>query len=195
MFRTPNLLSPRYLTRSLPEAATFPIFFRDFSGLRLRKLCKYILRNRSSVNIDILGGYHITRMTLTMSEIREGQLSSCVGSPKIALVIQNSVEDPVAKATFYVTQVTQVEEDGVEHVSEQRYRYSQLLAFNEMLKLEYGEIRIMRLFPPKKWVGNKEGDFVETRQSAIQNWMTALVKDEETCHDPRVREFFQIRQS
>ena len=69
-------------------------------------------------------------------------------------------------------------------------RYSILLDFNENLIHDYGAIHILRMFSPKKWVGNKQGDFVQQRMEAIQKWMTELVEDEELCDDPKLRSFF-----
>lgn len=131
-------------------------------------------------------------MTETTSELKERQLATCKSQSKIAIVILNYADDPVAKATFYNTQCTRVDANGQEHVTENRYRYSQLLEFNEQLMHDYGAIRLLRLFPPKKWVGNREGNFVEQRMAQIQKWMTEIVQDEELCDDPKVRNFFKL---
>ena len=131
-------------------------------------------------------------MTLSTSELKDKQLQNCKSKSKIAIVILNYADDPVAKATFYNTQCTRVDASGQEHVTENRYRYSQLLEFNEQLMHDYGAIRLLRLFPPKKWVGNRQGDFVQQRMEAIQAWMTELVEDEELCDDPKVRSFFKL---
>lgn len=133
-------------------------------------------------------------MTLSTAELKEKQLQNCKSQSKIAIVIQNYADDPVAKATFYNTQCTRIDANGQEQVTENRYRYSQLLEFNEQLMHDYGAIRILRLFPPKKWVGNRQGDFVQQRMEAIQAWMTELVEDEELCDDPKVRSFFKLTQ-
>jgi hypothetical protein len=131
-------------------------------------------------------------MTLSTSELKAKQLESCPSKTKIAIVILNYADDPVAKATFYNTECTFVDENGVEHVSENRYRYSALLDFNETLVHDYGAIRILRLFPPKKWVGNKEGSFVQQRMEQIQKWLTEIVEDEELCEDQKVRDYFHL---
>jgi hypothetical protein len=133
-------------------------------------------------------------MSDATADLKAKQLESCPSESKISLIITGSADDPVAKATFYVTQCTVVN-NGVETTSENRYRYSGLLDFNDSLIHDYGAIRILRLFPPKKWVGNREGNFVQQRQDAIQNWLNELIADEELCDDPKVREFFKVTKS
>jgi hypothetical protein len=128
---------------------------------------------------------------LSAEDLKAKQLESCPSASKISLVITGAAEDPLAKATFYTTQCTVVN-DGAESTTENRYRYSQLLEFNDSLIHDYGAIRILRLFPPKKWVGNREGNFVQQRQDAIQTWLNELIADEELCDDPKVREFFKV---
>jgi hypothetical protein len=128
-----------------------------------------------------------------VEELRAKQLESCPAALKISLIITGFQEDAAAKATFFTVEAQLDKEDGAKVTSETRHRYSQLLEFNEKLINEkYGAIRILRLFPPKKFIGNKEGDFVTQRKDALQLWLNELVSDEETCADPRVREFFQL---
>jgi hypothetical protein len=104
-------------------------------------------------------------------------------------VITSTVDD--GKATFYIAQCTVVA-NGVESTKKNCFRYSQLLDFNEGLMKDYGAIRILRLFPPKKWVGNHDGNFVQQRLEAIQLWMSELIEDEELCDDQKVRTFFGL---
>ena len=125
------------------------------------------------------------------SEIKEKQLASCPSDSKITIVIASYRDDPGTKATFF-NFVSTVNEGGSEKTAETSYRYSQLLEFNEQLIHNYGNIRLLRTFPPKKFVGNKEGDFVVMRRDAIQTWATELVLDEETCDDPLIRKFFKL---
>jgi hypothetical protein len=84
---------------------------------------------------------------------------------------------------------------GVETTTENRYRYSVLLEFNDALIHDYGAIRILRLFPPKKWVGNRQGNFVQQRQDAIQAWLNEIIADQELCDDAKVRAFFKVAKS
>jgi hypothetical protein len=128
------------------------------------------------------------------ADLKTKQLESCPSESKISIIITGTADDPVAKATFYNTQCTVVN-NGSESTSENRYRYSQLLEFNDSLIHDYGAIRILRLFPPKKWVGNREGNFVQQRQEAIQTWLNELIADEELCDDTKIREFFKIAKS
>jgi hypothetical protein len=121
--------------------------------------------------------------------LKAKQLESCPSESKIALVITGTVDD--GKATFYITQCTVVA-NGVETSKENRFRYSQLLDFNDTLIHDYGNIRILRLFPPKKWVGNREGNFVQQRLDAIQKWLSEIIEDEELCDDPKLRTFFGV---
>lgn len=127
-----------------------------------------------------------------IQEIKEKQLNSCPSNHKISVVLTGYQDDPVAKATFFNAKCIHVDESGTEHVTDERYRYSQLLEFNERLEQDYGQIRLLRLFPPKKWVGNKEGNFVQQRMEAIQEWLNELVADEETCEDKHVLQFFKL---
>jgi hypothetical protein len=128
------------------------------------------------------------------ADLKARQLESCPSESKISLIITGTADDPAAKATFYITQCTVVN-GGVESTTENRYRYSALLDFNDSLIHDYGAIRILRLFPPKKWVGNREGNFVQQRQDAIQTWLNELIADEELCDDPKVREYFKVAKS
>ena len=129
----------------------------------------------------------------TVNSMIEAQLASAEGQEKITLVITGHQDDAAAKATFFNIQAKKYDTNGsVVKTSEERYRYSQLLEFNDSLILDYGNIRILRLFPPKKWVGNKAMDFVTQRQEALQKWLDELVEDEETSSDPKVLKFFKL---
>ena len=124
-------------------------------------------------------------------EIKDKQLAACPSDSKITIVITGHRDDAATKATFFNFRST-INEGGSEKTAESSYRYSQLLEFNEQLIHNYGAIRLLRTFPPKKFVGNKEGDFIVMRRDAIQNWCTELVSDEEVCEDPLVRKFFKL---
>ena len=127
------------------------------------------------------------------AEIKEKQLAACPSENKITIVITGHHEDAVQKATVFDF-VSTINENGTEKTATTKYRYSRLLTFNEELIKKYGNIRLLRVFPPKKFVGNKEGDFVVMRRDAIQAWATELVTDEEVCEDPDVRKFFTEQQ-
>jgi hypothetical protein len=55
-----------------------------------------------------------------------------------------------------------------------------------------GPIRILRLFPPKKWVGNREGNITQQRLHAIRNWISEPIEDDGLCDDPKIRTFFHL---
>jgi len=124
-------------------------------------------------------------------QIKERHLNTCPSESKIALVITGHHDDVAAKATFFDIHCVKVE-GGNEISCDVSFRYSQLLEFNDKLIYNYGNIRLLREFPPKKYVGNKESDFVKLRQDGLQNWLTELVTDEEICEDPLVRSFFKL---
>jgi hypothetical protein len=164
---------------------------------------KVIVAVRNSIRSDQTGGTGQIRSQKSLlstmtgdaaSDLKAKQLESCPSDSKISIVITGSADDPSTKATFYLTQCTVVN-NAVETTVENRYRYSVLLEFNDSLIHDYGAIRILRLFPPKKWVGNREGNFVQQRQDAIQNWLNELIADEELCDDLKVREFFKVAKS
>lgn len=125
------------------------------------------------------------------NEIKEKQISGCPSENKISIVITGHRDDAASKATFYDFTATRVE-NGAEKTAQTSYRYSQLLEFNEKLIYNYGAIRLLRVFPPKKFVGNREGDFIVLRRDAIQEWATELCLDEETCEDKLVLQFFKL---
>ena len=126
------------------------------------------------------------------AEIKEKQLAACPGENKITIVIAGHHDDAATKATFFDFVCT-INQGGSEKTSNVSYRYSELLKFNEeKLIHNYGAIRLLRVFPPKKFVGNKEGDFVVMRRDAIQAWATELVSDEELCEDPDVLAQFKL---
>jgi hypothetical protein len=128
-----------------------------------------------------------------VEELRAKQLESCPAQLKISLIITGFQEDAAAKATFFTIEGQLDKDDGTKTTTEGRFRYSQLLEFNEKLINEkYGAIRLLRLFPPKKFIGNKEGDFVTQRRDALQAWLSELVSDEETCADPKIHQFFKL---
>jgi hypothetical protein len=131
-------------------------------------------------------------MALSTDDLKSKQLESCPSQSKVSLVIVNTVDDPASKATFYVIQAIVVDSSGNQQQQEPRYRYSQLLEFNDTLIHDYGAIRILRLFPPKKFVGNKEGSFVQQRKDAIQEWLNEIIADEELVDDAKIRKFFNV---
>lgn len=123
------------------------------------------------------------------NEIKEKQLAACPSENKISIVITGHRDD--GKVVFYTFQCTR-NENGSVKTTECEYRYSALLEFNEKLIYNYGAIRLLRLFPPKKFVGNREGDFVVMRRDAIQEWATELCMDEELCEDKLVLQQFKL---
>ena len=125
----------------------------------------------------------------TIDGIKDKQFDACPGETKLALVITGHQEDVAAKATFFNVNAYYGDNEPVAG----RFRYSQLLDFNDSLIHDYGPIRLLRTFPPKKLIGNKEMDFVTQRMEALQNWMTELCSDEETCQDKKVLTFFNIK--
>ena len=127
----------------------------------------------------------------TQAAIKEQQLSGCPSEKKIAIVITGNHIDQATKATFYTFQAFKQTGDNT-LTADSSYRYSQLLSFNEELIKNYGNIRLLRVFPGKKWVGNTDADFVSQRQDQIQKWATELVLDEELCEEPLVLKFFKI---
>lgn len=126
-----------------------------------------------------------------ISEMKSRQLSECPSQSKIALIITGYQNDPAQKAVVYNTQCIRIDASGSEVVNEQRFRYSQLLEFNEKLIYNYGTIRLLRNFPPKK-IQNKDPKVLQVRMDSLQQWMLELVIDEEICDDPLVREFFHV---
>lgn len=127
-----------------------------------------------------------------IAEIKEKQLTGCPAENKISLVITGHQEDPAAKATFFQIVATRVDPSGAEQSANNSCRYSQLLELNEKLIYNYGQIRLLRTFPPKKFVGNRVGDFVVMRRDALQAWLTELVLDEEMAVEPEILHFFQL---
>jgi hypothetical protein len=127
-----------------------------------------------------------------VAELKAKQFEQCPAEQKVSIIITGFQEDARAKATFFNIEAARLTADGSERKADGRFRYSQLLEFNESLIQDYGAIRILRLFPPKKFVGNKEGSFVQQRKDALQTWLNELVADEETCADPKLLTFFQI---
>ena len=126
-----------------------------------------------------------------IATIKESQFKACPSANKISLVISGHHDDPSTKATFFDIHCIKIQ-DGNEFSSDVSYRYSQLYDFNEKLIYNYGAIRLLRTFPPKKIIGNKESDFIQIRQDGLQNWLNELVSDEETCEDPLIRSFFKL---
>jgi len=124
--------------------------------------------------------------------IKAKQYEQCPAPRKISIVITGFQEDARAKATFFNIDASILLDDGTEKKSDDRFRYSQLLELNESLVQDYGNIRILRLFPPKKFVGNKEGSFVQQRKDALQIWLNELVADEETSVDSKLLAFFKL---
>jgi hypothetical protein len=129
---------------------------------------------------------------VTLADLKAWHLQSCPSDSKISLIITCTIDDPISKATFYLTECTVVN-NGIPATIENRFRYSQLLEFNESLIKYYGAMRILRLFPPKKWVGNRQGELVKQRQEAIQIWLNEIIADEELCDDPVIRDFFKVQ--
>jgi hypothetical protein len=83
----------------------------------------------------------------------------------IDVVISSRVDD--GEAAFYSTQFTVVS-NGAETTKDNRFRPSPLPEFNDGLAHDYGNTRILRLFPPRKCVGNREGTFIQQGLIAIE---------------------------
>jgi hypothetical protein len=125
--------------------------------------------------------------------LRAQQRESCRAARNISLIITSFQEDAAAKATFFTIEAMLDLDDGTQMKTEGRFRYSQLFDFNEKLINEkYGLIRMLRVFPPKKFIGNKAGDFVAQRRDGLQAWLDELVADEEAAADPLILTFFNL---
>jgi hypothetical protein len=124
--------------------------------------------------------------------LKEKHFNICPSENKLSLIITGCHEDAAAKATLYTVAGTLRDPSGQEKNIEARYRYSQLYDFNETLIHEYGAIRILRYFPPKKLIGNKAGDFVAQRRDGLQTWMSEIVEVVELCEAPIILKFFTL---
>jgi hypothetical protein len=127
--------------------------------------------------------------SITDDQLRNKQLESCPSESPISLIIIGCQEKHVP--TYYSFECTVVK-NGVTYIRRVRYRYSQLLELNEALMQEWGAIRVLRLFPPKKVVGNREGTFVKQRRAAIQTWLNEIIAEEEICDELVLRGFFGL---
>lgn len=129
-----------------------------------------------------------------LKKIKQAQIADQEGRPqKLVLLITGWNNDISEGAVFYSIDSITIDESGNEILHQTTTRYSALLSLNEQLIHKYGLMRIYRIFPPKKAVGNKDEKFVQTRQKELQQWLSEIAVDEEASTDKLVLDFFKIQ--
>lgn len=124
--------------------------------------------------------------TSVQDDARTKQMDRCPEDQKVALVITGHFERD--GATFY--NFTSYSFDGTKN--ETSYRYSQLYDFNQSLIRRYGNIRMLREFPPKK-LNKKDEQIVSARLDSLQIWCTELIWEPDTREDDQLQQFFKLR--
>lgn len=76
-------------------------------------------------------------------------------------------------ATKYLVKVVDTSGKGSFHILD---RYSSMRRYWCDMKEEYGKEALPE-FPPKKWFGNKNPDFIKTRKERLEHFFSQLLKD------------------
>lgn len=102
-------------------------------------------------------------------------LEQSVTSPPMYIFIQNHKYDWDLQAVIYEIQI------GIKNfndivISNYKLRFSDLEKMDKSLR-QINNYKNLPKFPPKKWFGNTNANFLQKRQNELQNYLNTLTQD------------------
>ena len=118
-------------------------------------------------------------------------LSKCVSMPPMYITIEKHKYDEIARAVVYEIQI------GIQHGNDIntntiRTRYSEMDNLDKQIRGTLGNGAQLRQFPAKKWIGNRDEEFLKQRSSELQDYMIQLLKVPGILQNLHFRKFFDI---
>jgi hypothetical protein len=107
------------------------------------------------------------------------------------LFIDKYEYDPTIKAVVYHIEIG-IQKAQIVHAHKVQRRYSALQQFDSQIRPLYKDSRFLQPFPPKKFFGNREADFLVERCDKLQKYLTNLVRVAGVVNTPAFMRCFDV---
>ena len=127
----------------------------------------------------------------SLSQKKISQLRSSTIVPHMYIHIEKYDLDPSVNAVLYEIEVGIQKKDTV-LIKKIFKRYSDLKQFDDQIRPLFNDNRFLKLFPPKKFFGNKSKEFLDQRAEQLQDYLTNLVRVAGMNNTPPFLRCFEI---
>jgi hypothetical protein len=111
----------------------------------------------------------------TLSQKKLSQLKDTLYSPSLYLSIEGFHLDRSTGAVFYDIEIgIALQNDRFVHISNTRLRYSDLDRLDREIRRCLDSPNYLPAFPPKRFIGNTNQDFLKRRASDLQDYLDRL---------------------
>lgn len=128
----------------------------------------------------------------TLAQKKQTQLSLSVTEPRLYIVINGYEYDFNLDAYLYTVEIGLQNEDIVD-IKTRKIRYSQMYEFDKKIRPFFQEFRYLLPFPPKKYIGNKNPDFITSRMEQLQTYLGNLVRIPGICTSDAFMQTFRLQ--
>ena len=118
-------------------------------------------------------------------------LKSSQSIPRMYIMLSSYEIDTQENAVFYLIEVG-VEKGSDIEIHRVRRRYSAIKEFDDQIRVEYSDSRFLMPFPPKKFFGNMEKEFITKRYNELSVYLSNLVKIPRLTKAFEFLKFFEI---
>jgi hypothetical protein len=130
----------------------------------------------------------------TLTEKKQAQLQSSISIPPMYISIERFSLDTLVHATIYHIEIGIQKNDNVVFHCIDR-RYSELYGLDTEIRKQFGDSHYLLDFPPKKFYGNKDPEFLQRRCEQLQKYLANLVMIPGISRSPSFTRFFLIDDS
>jgi hypothetical protein len=127
----------------------------------------------------------------SLSQRKSEQLQSANSIPPMYISIEKYFLDPQVDAIIYHLEIGVQKNQSVSVWAIDR-RYSELSHLDSDIRGQFGSSQYLLDFPPKKFYGNKDPQFLELRNDQLQRYLGGLVKIPGISSFPSFIRFFGI---
>jgi hypothetical protein len=130
----------------------------------------------------------------SLTQKKQSQLQSSISIPPMYISIEGHQFDADIRATLYRLEIGVQKGDAVIVHSTSR-RYSEIRNFDAEIRKQFGDSHYLLAFPPKKFVGNTNPEFLQIRVEQLQKYLANLVMIPGIARSPSFTRFFLIDES
>lgn len=128
----------------------------------------------------------------TLAQKKQTQLSLSVTEPRLYIVINGYEYDINLDAYLYTVEIG-LQNDDIVDIKTRKIRYSQMYEFDQKIRPYFQEFRYLLPFPPKKYIGNKNPEFITSRMEQLQTYLGNLVRIPGICTSDAFMQTFRIQ--
>jgi hypothetical protein len=139
----------------------------------------------------------MTRESVSISSLtpkKQTQLQSSISIPPMYISIEGHSFDPAIQATVYRLEIgVQKGDDAIVHSVS--HRYSEIRNFHAEIRKQFGDSHYLLAIPPKKFIGNRDAQFLEIRAEQLQKYLANLAMIPGIARSPSFTKFFLVDES